>query len=127
MKRKAITTDSAKKKMLLARAGKQDLSPITTMVFGSGGVTVDGEVLEPKEGQEQLNQEIYRKDIDTVEVVSDTEIKYHCTLEESELAGEEISEIAVAGSDGDLVAIKNFMAKGKDGDFKLVFKINDTM
>ncbi len=127
MKYNAITTDSAKKKMLFARAGKQTLPSITAMVFGSGGVDADGNVIEPKAGQEQLTQEIYRKDIDKVEVVSDTQVRYYCTLEENELAGEEISEIALADSDGDLVAIKNFMAKGKDGDFKMVFKVNDTM
>ena len=123
----AITTNSAKKKMLLARAGKQTLPSITTMVFGSGGINADGEVIEPEAGQEQLNQEIYRKDIDKAEVVSDTKISYFCALEENELEGEEISEIALVDADGDLVAIKNFMAKGKDGDFKMVFKISDTM
>lgn len=83
----AITTNSAKKKMLLARAGKQVLPAITAMVFGSGGVDADGNVLEPKEEQEQLTQEIYRKNIDKVEIVSDTQVRYYCTLEENELAG----------------------------------------
>lgn len=127
MIKNAITTNSAKKKMLLARAGKQALPVITQMVFGTGGVDAQGEVVEPQEGQDQLCQEIYRKDIDAVEVVSDTKIRYICTLEESELVGAEISEIALADAEGDLVAIKTFMAKGKDGDFKMVFKVNDTM
>ena len=38
---KAITTIAAKKKMLLARAGKIDLPPIKQMAFGSGGVNKD--------------------------------------------------------------------------------------
>lgn len=127
MATKAITTTIAKKKMLLARAGQQELPAITQMVFGSGGVNVAGEVLEPSEGQQELKNEIYRKDIEKVEVVNDTQIRYYCTLDENELVDKDISEIALADADGDLVTIKNFKAKGKDSDFQMVFKINDTM
>lgn len=127
MATKAITTTIAKKKMLLARAGQQELPAITQMVFGSGGVNVAGEVLEPSEGQQELKEEIYRKDIEKVEVVNDTQIRYYCTLDENELVDKDISEIALADADGDLVTIKNFKAKGKDSDFQMIFKINDTM
>lgn len=127
MATKAITTTIAKKKMLLARAGQQELPAITQMVFGSGGVNLAGEVLEPSEGQQELNEEIYRKDIEKVEIVSDTQIRYYCTLNENELIDKDISEIALADADGDLVTIKNFKAKGKDSDFQMIFKINDTM
>lgn len=127
MATKAITTTIAKKKMLLARAGQQELPAITQMVFGSGGVNLAGEVLEPSEGQQELKEEIYRKDIEKVEVVNDTQIRYYCTLEENELVDKDISEIALADADGDLVTIKNFKAKGKDSDFQMIFKINDTM
>ncbi len=127
MATKAITTTIAKKKMLLARAGQQELPAITQMVFGSGGVNLAGEVLEPSEGQQELSEEIYRKDIEKVEIVSDTQIRYYCTLNEKELIDKDISEIALADADGDLVTIKNFKAKGKDSDFQMTFKINDTM
>ena len=127
MATKAITTTRAKKKMLLARAGQQELPAITQMVFGSGGVNLAGEVLEPSEGQQELSEEIYRKDIEKVEIVSDTQIRYYCTLNENELIDKDISEIALADADGDLVTIKNFKAKGKDSDFQMIFKINDTM
>lgn len=127
MATKAITTTIAKKKMLLARAGQQELPAITQMVFGSGGVNLAGEVLEPSEGRQELSEEIYRKDIEKVEIVSDTQIRYYCTLNENELIDKDISEIALADADGDLVTIKNFKAKGKDSDFQMIFKINDTM
>lgn len=127
MATKAITTTIAKKKMLLARAGQQELPQITKMAFGIGGVNVAGEVLEPSEGQQELREEIYRKDIDKFEIISDTQIKYYCTLDENELVDKDISEIALVDADGDLVTIKNFKAKGKDSDFEMTFKINDTM
>lgn len=127
MATKAVTTPAAKRKMLLARAGKQALPPISQMVFGTGGVTDAREVIEPEEGQQELKAEIYRKDIEKVEIINDTQIRYCCTLEENELIGEDISEIALADTDGDLLVIKNFKAKGKDEDFSMTFKIDDTM
>ena len=127
MAAKAITTLAAKRKMLLARAGKQALPPIKQMVFGAGGVTEAGEVLELEEGQQELKDEIFRKDIEKIEVINNMNIQYCCTLDENELSGADISEIALADEEGDLVAIKNFKAKGKDNDFSMTFKINDTM
>lgn len=127
MAEQAITTQAAKRKMLLARAGKQELPPISQMVFGTGGVDPAGEVLKPEEGQRELKEEVYRKDIEKTEIISDTKIRYICTLEEDELAGKDISEIALADTEGDLIMIKNFRAKGKDSDFLMIFRITDTM
>lgn len=124
---KAITTIAAKKKMLLARAGKIDLPPIKQMAFGSGGVNNNGEVLELDAGQQELHNELCRKDIDTVEIINDTRIRYSCMINENELEGESISELALVDADGDLLTIKNFKSKGKDSDFSFTFKVNDTM
>lgn len=124
---KAITTIAAKKKMLLARAGKIDLPPIKQMAFGSGGVNNNGEVLELDAGQQELHNELCRKDIDTVEIINDTRIRYSCMINENELEGESISELALVDTDGDLLTIKNFKSKGKDSDFSFTFKVNDTM
>ena len=125
MAQKAVTTILAKKKMLLARAGKIELPPIKQMVFGSGGVNSEGGVLEPETGQQELNNELYRKDISSIEIVSDTQIRYTCLLDEDELEDEEISELALADADGDLLTIKNFKAKGKDGDMEMTFTLDD--
>ena len=123
----AITTEVAKKKMLLARAGAQLLPKITNMAFGTGGVDAEGSVLEVGEKQQELNVEVLRKEIDEYEIISDAKIQYQCTLEEEELVGQQLSELALVDADGDLVAIKNFAVKEKDGDWKMVFKISDTM
>ena len=123
----AITTEVAKKKMLLARAGAQLLPKITNMAFGTGGVDAEGSVLEVGEKQQELNVEVLRKEIDEYEIISDTKIQYQCTLEEEELVGQQLSELALVDADGDLVAIKNFAVKEKDRDWKMVFKISDTM
>ena len=52
-------------------------------------------------------------------------IRYECTLENDELVGQYISELALYDEDGDLVAIKNFLRKGKDSDLEMVFQMDD--
>lgn len=123
----AVTTMAAKRKMLLARAGAAALPPIQGMAFGDGGADENGTVIEPSEDQEELNNELYRKDITKYEIVNDTQVTYYCRLTESELAGKKISELALIDSEGDAVTIKNFRVKEKDGDFSFTFKVNDTM
>ncbi|MBO5093924.1 MAG: phage tail protein [Lachnospiraceae bacterium] len=122
-----ITTIAAKKKILLARAGMGQVQQIVEMAFGSGGVDEDGNVITPAEEQMNLNNEIYRKEITDIEVVSDTKIKYCCELSEDELAGSRISELALVDAEGDIVTIKNFAPKEKDNDFTFTFKVNDAM
>ncbi len=122
-----ITTVAAKKKILLARAGIQALPKISQMAFGDGGISVEGEVLEPAETQENLKHEILRKDIDGYEIISDTEIQYQCTLAENELNGSRLSEIALIDEEGEVLAIKNFSVKEKDAEWEMTFRIKDTM
>lgn len=121
----AIVTLKARNKMLLARAGEIPLPKIVGFAFGDGGVDASGNVITPSEDQEALNSELLRKEIDSYTMISETKCKYECKLENEELAGESISEMALYDADGDLVAIKNCMAKGKDGDFEMNFEIVD--
>lgn len=123
----AITTMAAKEKILLARAGEIQLPKIVKMAFGNGGVDADGNLVTILDGQQELNNEIYRKNIAAHEIISATQIKYTCELEEEELVGEKISELALVDEDGDLVTIKHFTEKEKDSDFAFAFKVKDTM
>ena len=122
----AIVTLKARKKMLLARAGECALPKVVGIAFGDGGVDPAGNVIAPAEDQESLNSEIFRKEIDSHTLITDFQCRYECTLLEEELVGESISEIALYDEEGDLVAIKNFTAKGKDNDFRMTFQIDDT-
>ena len=47
------------------------------------------------------------------------------SLTESELAGEEISEIGLYDSEGDVVCIKTFKRKGKDDDVEQTYTLDD--
>lgn len=121
----AVVTLLARNKMLRARAGEIILPPIKGMAIGNGGVDSLGEPIPPDEGANSLNNELVRKPIDGYTFLTYQKCRYMCTLGELELAGEYISEVALYDSEGDLVAIKTFKKKGKDGDLEMTFNIDD--
>ena len=120
-----VITKTRRKKLVRASAGAITLPKIVGMVFGSGGVDTSGTVVAPTEEQTTLNAEIFRKKIDGYTFPSDTTCRYSCTLTESECAGKKISEIGLYDEDGDVVAIKNFLEKGKDDDIEQTYEIDD--
>jgi len=121
----AVVTLTARTKMLKARAGEISLPRIEGIAFGDGGTNNAGEVIAPNGEQTNLNSELLRKPISGYTFLSDTKCRYECTLENRELPGEYISEAALYDEDGDLVAIKNFLPKGKDIDIEMVIQIDD--
>lgn len=123
----AVITKVAREKLVKARSGAATLSPIKGMAFGKGGLGSDGKPVIPTEDQTELGNEILRKEVDGYEMISSTTCRYTCTLDEDEASGENINEIALYDTDGDLVCIKTFTNKGKDEDMKLIFTIDDIM
>ena len=121
----AVVALKARKKMVQARAGVITLPPIVGMVFGTGGVDASGVPVVPSGNDESLKQEIFRKEVDSYTFTDDTTCRYLCTLAVNECANEDISEIGLYDSDGDLIAVKTFKAKGKDADLEMTFQIDD--
>ena len=120
-----VITLTARKKMVQARAGAITLPPIVGMVFGTGGVDEAGMPVAPSGSDEGLKQEIFRKELDSYTFTDDTTCRYLCTLEVGECDNEEISEIGLYDSEGDITAIKTFKKKGKDSDLEMTFRIDD--
>lgn len=120
-----VITKAARMKLVKARAGAITLSKVVGMAFGNGGVSTDGTVIKPSDAQTTLANELYRKVVDKYSFPDDTTCRYECTLTESELAGEEISEIGLYDEDGDIVCIKNFTRKGKDFDIEQTYVLDD--
>lgn len=120
-----IITKKSREKLVKARAGAIQLPKIVGMVFGDGGVDASGNVIPPTESQSGLTNEIFRKELDGYSFPADTTCRYECTLTESELAGEEISEIGLYDSEGDVVCIKTFKRKGKDDDAEQTYTLDD--
>ncbi|MCM1212902.1 MAG: phage tail protein [Lachnospiraceae bacterium] len=120
-----VITKAARRKMVQARAGAIVLPRIVGMAFGNGGVDADGNILSPKEGQDTLAGELYRKPIDGYSFPDETSCRYECTLLEKELAGTEISEVGLYDEDGDILCIKAFRRKGKDDDVEQTYVLDD--
>ena len=122
-----IVTTKAKKKMVEARAGIATLPKITGMAFGTGGVNSSGTIIDHTAGQNALYNEVYRQAVDGYTVISDTVIRYACTIAAGSIAdGTNISEIGLYDSAGDFVALKSFHAKGIDSDMDMIFECDDT-
>ena len=120
-----LITKKAREKLVKARAGAIALPPIVGMAFGDGGCDADGSVIAPEEDQSELRHELYRKEIGGYTFIEDTVCQYECTLIESELANEYISEIGLYDEDGDLVCVKSFKRKGKDDDLQMTYILDD--
>lgn len=125
MEKNVIITKSARKKLVQARAGAITLPKIIGMVFGDGGVDASGNVIAPSDNQTTLSHEIFRKAINGYSFTSETTCRYECTLSESELEGEYISEIGLYDADGDIICIKTFTKKGKDSDIEMTYTLDD--
>ncbi len=121
-----IVTNKAKKKMLEARAGIATLPKITGMAFGSGGYS-GSSIVDHNASQNSLYKEIHRQAVDGYKVISDTQIRYSCTIAPGTLEdGAQISEIGLYDAAGDFVALKSFYAKGIDSDMAVIFECDDT-
>lgn len=120
-----LITKKAREKLVKARAGAVVLPKIVGMAFGDGGCDSSGNVIAPEENQAELRHELYRKEIDGYKFIADTVCRYECTLIESELANEYISEIGLYDEDGDLVCMKSFKRKGKDDDLQMTYILDD--
>lgn len=119
-----VITAKGRENMAKARAGLITLPTIAGMAFGDGGAS-GGVPIPPTEDQTALTSQLMRKVITSKEMISATTCRYYCVLATSELVGESISEIGLYDTNGDLVCIKTFIPKGKDGDTEQTYVIDD--
>lgn len=124
MATKNVITKKRRMKMAAASHTTGQIAKISHIALGSGGVTADGDVIEPLAENVQLNNEIIRKAYASSQKVSDTAYAYTIKLEEDELVGSFISELALIDEDGDVAAFSNFLPKGKD-ETEVTFTIED--
>lgn len=117
-------TKIRRKKMAEASHTTGTVAKITHIALGSGGVNGDGTVIVPLAENVALKKEVVRKPYTSSTKTSDTSYEYTIKLEEDELVGTFISEMALIDEDGDVVAFSNFLAKGKD-ETEVTFTIED--
>ena len=109
----------------ITRGAIETIPKITHIAFGDGGVGEDGQPLQPNELQTELNNEIGRYAVASVENPVETTNRYSVTVPEADLVGVNISEMALIDGDGVFAAVKNFLPKGKDADVKFTFQFDD--
>lgn len=112
---------------------QEQTSPIRMSIgYTVGGTVRQGiilyeaapKVIETLAENVALKKEVVRKPYTSSTKTSDTSYEYTIKLEEDELVGTFISEMALIDEDGDVVAFSNFLAKGKD-ETEVTFTIED--
>ncbi len=121
----SVVTNVAREKLAKARAGLASLPIITKMAFGDGGVDAEGVPIAPSGTDTTLKNELLRKTIDGYTFPIATTGRYSCTLLESDLIDDNISEIALIDSEDDLIIIKTFTSKNKESDMEMIYQIDD--
>ena len=94
---------------------------------GEGGVTEDGVPKATTGNEISLYNELLKKNISghMYPVEDETTCRYSGILDKGELTGKEISEMGLYDSDGDLIAYRTFLRKGKDEDIPLIFDMDE--
>lgn len=118
----SVTTVAARTKFAQAHGTTGTLPKVVKMAFGTGGVDSNNQPIPPVTGSTSLANEVLRKNLDSVSYPVPTTVRFTGSLSEGELNGLDISEIGLVDETGDIVAVKTFTKKGKDGESQLVFQ-----
>lgn len=118
-------TAVGRRKLCMAHAGDISLPRIMYMAVGDGGLDGEGNPVEITGEEVSLSHELLRKEITTHTYPEETTCRYGMRLGKEELAGEHISEMGLFDGEGELVAYKNFLPKGKDSDMEFAFELDE--
>lgn len=121
---KNVITKVRRQKMAEATHTTGKLAKAKWIALGSGGVDASGNIITPLADNVKLYHEVIRKEYTSSAKTSDTSYEYTIKLEEDELVGTEISEMALIDAEGDVIAFSNFLRKGKD-ETETTFTIED--
>lgn len=122
-----VITVTGRKKFCKAHAGDMALPIITHMAWGDGGVNDEGKPKAASGGEVALYHELLKKKVEAHTYVNneETACRYTATLEKGELTGSEISEMGLFDAEGDLIAYRTFMRKGKDADIPQIYDMDE--
>lgn len=124
---KGVITVTGRRKICKAHAGDGTLPVITKMAWGDGGVDENGVPKLATGNEVGLYNELLKTDIEKHEYANaeETACRYTATLEKGEQTGKEISEMGLFDADGDLIAYRTFMRKGKDEDIPQIYDMDE--
>lgn len=113
----AITVNRYRQRLAQAMAGSVQLKPLAFMAFGDGGhdpATLQAKV--PNPDQTALNHELLRKPLASITHEDALSVTGRGVIDYDEMIGRAVSEAALIDADGQIVGIKNFAPKMKEGD-----------
>lgn len=124
---KGVITVTGRKKICKAHSGDITLPVLAKIAWGDGGVNENGEPIIATGNEIGLYNELLKKDIEKHVYVNEDETtcRYTATLEKGELTGKEISEMGLFDEEGDLIAYRTFMRKGKDEDIPQIYDMDE--
>lgn len=124
---KGVITVVGRRKLCKAHAGDLTLPKITQMAWGDGGVLEDGTPKKTTGEETGLYNLLLKKDIEkhTYTDEAQTTCRYTATLAADELTGKEISEMGLYDADGELIAYRTFLRKGKDADIPQIYDMDE--
>lgn len=124
---KGVITVTGRKKICKAHAGDIALPVLEKIAWGDGGVDENGIPKMATGNEIALYGELLKKNIETKVYVNEDETtcRFTATLEKGELTGKEISEMGIFDADGDLIAYRTFMRKGKDADIPQIYDMDE--
>lgn len=120
-----VITLKAREDFAKAHAGDIALPHIVQMAFGSGGLDTEGNPIATTGEEVALRNELLRKEIDSHSYPETTTCRYSVRLDKVELANQVISEQGLFDENGNLVAYKTFLGKGKDDDMEFIFDMDE--
>ena len=122
-----VITIVGRRKLCKSHAGDLMLPRITQMAWGDGGVLDDGTPRQTTGEETGLYNMLLKKNIEAHTYTDDlqTTCRYTATLEEEELTGKEISEMGLYDEDGELIAYRTFLRKGKDEDIPQIYDMDE--
>lgn len=122
----AATTIVGRTKFAKAHRGDITLPALTDVAFGDGGHDpVTGEPIPPIESLAAVPGEFIRKPIASSNFPVPTTLNIVGILGLDEGVGKYVSAFGIYDSDGDLILVKTFTAKGKDLDMEMEINWNE--
>jgi phage-related tail fiber protein len=112
----AVTTYDFRKRLARHFYNGQPLPQASQMAFGDGGHNTDDTPKNPDPNQDNLQNELLRKDLASIYQEDDFSTTGSGRIAKSELNGASISEAGLLDSDGNLLGFKNFAPKIKESD-----------
>ena len=124
---RGVITVAGRRKICMAHSGDASLPAIVKMAWGDGGVDENGVPKLATGNESGLYNELLKKDIETHVYANEekTTCRYTAALERGELTGKEISEMGLFDEEGELIAYRSFMRKGKDEDIPQVYDMDE--